>query len=457
MHVWGAQCGGYMHAEKLPEFEHFAPWWNTGGCVSELERAADMRRSCQRGLEDAESELLGARFGQSHGEIYDAVRGHAKRLGDALNSGAEAQKMLAAKIERYAARLDRQKRTFEGMRQQAAKVHAEHQNSLEAYNRALEVWYAAPDDEAARVAKMEVEKTRSELDSAIRDWNSAIGKVRRERREFIDAVDTIAADMRAGTRPEEPLTFIPHTRVTHIAHDDAGVDDALVRIRRTENLISSQVYRLESLVGHDDIRGREIHAAVHEFDSQWQPYLELARWSLGELGRKVAEFRTSVEDVDQASAFSFDSMKLDIYSQRGNLAQRNSSGIASGAMSLAQFPFDLADISNSHDQNFPAHQLPPDKAVKAVSKAGGLTFAGAGFGIDYLFARNSGYSKQTAAIASTVGTATSVGLGALGTFAVTSLSAATGPVGLTALAIVAVVSASAGGSVSSAYKSWAEY
>ena len=125
-----------MHAEKLPEFEHFAPWWNTGGCVSELERAADMRRSCQRGLEDAESELLGARFGQSHGEIYDAVRGHAKRLGDALNSGAEAQKMLAAKIERYAARLDRQKRTFEGMRQQAAKVHAEHQNSVEAYNRA---------------------------------------------------------------------------------------------------------------------------------------------------------------------------------------------------------------------------------------------------------------------------------------------------------------------------------
>ena len=440
-----------MYAEYLSSLSTYLPLFNPGGDVSAIEETAGTRISMFKELGKLETEMGRVNFTSCQGEVYDAMRNHSARLKRSIDSCGEAQRSLGKKIERYAGHLDNLKIRLNSLRGEAEEIHPRHQRCVTTYNNAVDHFYRSGRTAAARV---EVDYAKSDLESAQRDWAEVIEEANKERREFVEDVDRIASDMKAGSRPNQPLSFEKPEKVTTCTLNHEGAAASLDGIICTEDGLKTEIQRIEALEGQDRIRGHVVFDALSEMDDEWKPYFEFLSAAVAEFLEQASRFTSEVKTVDEANKFDFDSMKMDDPESFLRFVEKHKSTLSTATLAAADAAFGLAEASAIVEKAPPglANDFAKSGAAKWAARSGGWATTGGSGALDYLFSREEGYSPRTSAGAAVAGTAASVTVGILlaGFVSMT-------PVGIVALVGITGLSAVTGMATSSGYKAVAGY
>ncbi|MDK7181213.1 hypothetical protein QP446_10660 [Corynebacterium riegelii] len=432
-------------AQHLPGFEAFAPRFSAGGSVALIESSADQRKSCQKRLGDVEDDLASAMFGGSDGEVFKAMRAHAKRLRDAVDSVSDAQQVLSKKISRYADKIDGTQRKLDNLRRLAHSIHSRHRAAVDAYNLAYQLRLATN----SPATLLNLNACAQALFGIQREWDQTLGVVERTREKHAHAVDGIASDISAAKAPSSPISFEAPGKVTNCKVDQPGAEDAIHKLATALHALTPAIDALQELAGEDTIRGQHILQAVQDFDEKWTPYLVLVRGAVTEFKENAQRFIDNVRTADQAAAFDFSSMQLDNPANFQTFAARHGQGMATNAfVGTFALGFDMADASHKeslkHANRF-SHLAEADNLSKFVARGGGAVTSIGGALFDYNVSRNEGYSQQTSAIAAGVGASAGIGTGAA--LALIGGSAVLTPPGMLALLAVGAFSSYAGNEI----------
>lgn len=410
------------------------------GIPSRVEECASQRREFIDSLSDIGSSLERADFGECHGIVFEVLRPYPSlKLPNILAHCREGQNQLVEVIEFYGRKLGEAQTEMTGVRTEAGITHTRFNTAVDAYN-AAEITYnsACLTGNAVLVAKTGeiLQQAADAYNEVAEEWGELEKEERKIKQTLSDKVDNCLSAIAAAELPKISLKVDPVQGMSQLfVLEVSDIDNTCRSILAAGTKLLRKMECVADLEGADNLRGPDLVSALESIDALWEDYFAAIERALDDFVLSVGDFANTVQDVESANAHSHDSVGVTYkLPDRGSWLERNESTFKNVVVSgVNEF--------NSGLFGYAAHQAEKlgidDFAKRATPFAGPVI----GTAVDYVVARDEGYSRSTSFGAATVGAFNGTVAGGA-TTALLIAAGMTGPVGIIgALAIGGLVGA----------------